>query len=196
MNWEPWAIAGGAAFGLSVAAWTGIVYNRWFLRSNPWVENTRRRLWWQYMRHGVSGTRMMPAGAPLGVSFALVSISAWTFSGDPKSAVGGITGLVGFVGMIGSMLLGWLRPRWLLAPWHRAELEREAAGLAPAMPPPSDGPSRTMTRREQFIGYAMVAGLVVAWWCFALSPAILIGAGGMLGILAVTRVRPPSRSGS
>jgi len=37
--------------------------------------------------------------------------------------------------------------------------------------------------REQALGYGLVAALVAAWWFFSLSPAILIGVGGLLGIL-------------
>lgn len=189
MNWQPWIMLGVAGFGLAMAVWTAVAYHRWALRSNAWMENYRRRLWWHFIRHGITGSWIIPAGVPFGLSFVLLGMGGWIIVQNPGNAAGAMLGFVGFVAMVASMALAWLRPRWLLAPWHRSELDRQAAGLEPAMPPPSDGRTMTMTRREQIIGYAMVGALLIAWWWFALSPTILIGVGTLLGILAVTRVR-------
>lgn len=185
----PYFLGGIAVACLALAAWGAVVYQGWLLRSNAWADRNRRRLYWWYLRHRVANLWVMPAVVPLSLSLAVLATSGVIIAARPASDLGPAIGFVGFIGTVLSMLVAWLRPRWLMASWHRAELDREAAGLAPLMAPPPEGRSMTMTRGEQVFGYALVAGLAVAWWVFSLSPAVLIGAGTILGILAVAQVR-------
>ena len=119
----------------------------------------------------------------------MLGVSGLFIAADRESRIGGGLGALALLGMLVSAILAWRRPSWFLAEWHRMQIEREQAGLAPSLPPPPDGPSFTMTRRQRRIGVLFVAlGLIVSW-ILGLSPAVLIGLGPVLGILAVAEIR-------
>jgi hypothetical protein len=180
---------GVVAVSVVLAIWSAVVYRGWFFGSHPWAEMTRRRLYWHYMRAGISLAWLQPAVVPYALSFALLGVGAFFIAADEESRIGAWLGALALLGMLVSALLAWRRPSWFLAEWHRAENERERAGLTPLLPPPPDGPSFTMTRRERRIGFLFVAiGLIVSW-ILGLSPAVLIGLAPVLGILTVAEIR-------
>ena len=86
------------------------------------------------MRPGISGSWLQPAFVPLFLSLALLGVCGFFIGADEDSRIGAWLGLLGLLGMLVSALLAWRRPAWFLAPWHRTEIEREKAGLEPAMP--------------------------------------------------------------
>jgi hypothetical protein len=180
---------GVVAVCVVLAIWSAVVYRGWLFGSHPWADVTRRRLYWHYMRTGISLAWLQPAVVPYALSFALLGVGGFFIAADRESRIGGGLGALALLGMLVSALLAWRRPSWFLAEWHRAEIEREQAGLEPLLPPPPDGPSVTMTRRERRIGFLFVAlGLIISW-ILGLSPAVLIGLAPVLGILAVAEIR-------
>jgi hypothetical protein len=181
--------AGMVAIGVVLAIWGAAVYRGWIFGSNSWVVASRRRMYWHHMRAGVSGTWLQPAVVPYALSWALLGVGGFLIGADENSRIGPWLGIFGLLGMLVSGLLAWRRPSWFLASWHRIEIEREKAGLAPLLPEPPEGRPITMTRRERRIGFVFVAlGLIVSW-ILGLSPAVLIGLSPVLGILAVAEIR-------
>ena len=173
--------------GLAFVAHAITVYHGWLFDSNPWVVDVRRRTYWHYMRTGVPSAWAIPGALPLGISLLSLGIGAWLLSSDRSDAIGLAAALIGLLGMLASFVLAWLRPPWFLARWHRIEVERERSGLEPLIPPPSDGPTMSMTRREYITGLALIGILIIVWWVFDLSPAVLVSAATLLGILGIAR---------
>lgn len=174
---------------VALAIWSAVVYRGWLFGSSTWAVTTRRRLYWHQMRPGISGSWLQPAVVPFALSWALLGIGGFLIGADEDSRFGAALGALGWLGMVVSALLAWRRPSWFLAPWHRTEIEREHAGLEPSMPPPPEGPSITMARRDRRIGFVFVAlGLIVSW-ILGVLPGALIGAAPLIGILAVAEIR-------
>lgn len=45
----------------------------------------------------------------------------------------------------------------------------------------------SMTRREYITGLALIGILIMVWWVFDLSPAVLVSAATLLAILGIAR---------
>jgi hypothetical protein len=180
-------VAAMTGAGLALVAHGITVYHGWLFDSHPWVVRVRRRTYWHFMRTGVPSAWGIPGTLSLGISLLSLSLGTWLLSSDQSDGIGLAAALIGLLGMFASFVLAWLRPRWFLAGWHRMEVERERAGLEPLLPPPSDGPTMSMTRREYTTGLALVGMLFIVWWVFALPPAVLISAATLLGILGIAR---------
>jgi hypothetical protein len=183
-----WLMAGVGAFGAALAAWTAVVYHGWLFANHSSVDRARRRIWWFFLSHDLWMSRATPFGVLLGCGFALIGFGAIPVVEQPDHPAIAVVA-VGWLVMMAGVVLTFLRPRRFLAPWHRMELERAEAGLAPLIEPPTEGRTMTMTRRERVVAWVLVAAMVVAWWVLSLSPAVLIGIGSMLGLLAVIEVR-------
>ena len=180
--------AGMIVVGIVLAIWSAVVYRGWFLGAHPWAIATRRRLYWHAMRHGIPGTRLQPAVIPYALGFALLGVASWMIADDQRT-LGGALGAIALIAMLVSGVIAWRRPIWLLAPWHRTEIERERQGLPPEIPPPPEGPSMTMTRRERRIGFVLVGVSLIGAWVLDLAPAVYIGLAPVLGFLAVAEIR-------
>jgi hypothetical protein len=176
-------------FGVVFAIWGAAVYRGWLFASSSWAEATRRRVYWHQMRPGISGSWLQPGVVPFALSFALLGVCGFLIGADEESRIGAFVGLLGLLGMLVSALLAWRRPSWFLAPWHRTEIEREQAGLEPLMPPPPEGRSFTMTRRDRRIGFVFVALALIVSWFLGVLPGALIGAAPLLSLLAVAEIR-------
>ena len=176
-------------FGVLLATWSAVVYRGWLFRSSTWAVATRRRVYWHQMRPGISGSWLQPAFVPFALSFALLGVCGFLIGADKESRIGAFIGLLGLLGMLVSALLAWRRPAWILAPWHRTEIDREQAGLEPLMPPPPEGRSFTMTRRDRRIGFVFVAVALIVSWFLGVLPGALIGVAPLLSILAVAEIR-------
>lgn len=185
----PFAIGFCLLMGLGLMLHGLIVYHGWLLGSHPRVVQLRRRLYWHAIRAGWPFAWAMPGNLWYGVSMLLLGLGAWRLAIEQEDGLAAALALVGLVGMFVVLGLAWLRPPWFLAPWHRAGLKRERAGLPPAIPPPREGPTMTMTRRERTFGLVLAGLLILAWWAFSLSGVILIGVAAILGILGVVPTR-------
>jgi hypothetical protein len=181
-------MAGVGMFGAAVAAWTAVVYHGWLFANDLRVVRARRRLWWFFLSHDLWLSRGTPFGVLLGGGFALMGFGGIPIVKQPDHPAIAVVA-VGWLVMMAGVVLTFFRPRRLLADWHRTELKRAESGLSPLLEAPPEGRALTMTRRERFVAYGLVAAMAVAWWVLSLSPAILIGIGGLLGLLAVTGIR-------
>ena len=176
-------------FGVLLALWSGVVYRGWLFGSSTWAVATRRRLYWYQMRPGISGSWLQPGLVPFALSFALLGVCGFFIGADEESRFGAFVGVLGMLGMLVSALLAWRRPSWLLAPWHRTEIERERAGLEPLIAPPPEGRSFTMTRRDRRFGFVFVAIALIVSWALGVLPGALIGAAPLLSLLAIAEIR-------
>ncbi len=180
---------GIVVWGVALATWSAVVYRGWLFGSGAWAVATRRRVFWYQMRPGISGSWIHPVLVPFSLSWALLGVCGFLIGVDPESRIGALIGLLGFLGMLVSALLGWRRPAWILAPWHRTEIERQKAGLEPLMPPPPEGRSFTMTRRDRRIGFVFVAIALIVSWFLGVLPGALIGTAPLLSLLAIAEIR-------
>lgn len=185
---DQWLMAGVGLFGMALAASTAVVYHGWLFGNNPRVVRVRRRLWWFFLRHDLWLTRGTPFGVLLGGGFAIIGLAGIPIVEQPDHPAIALVAF-GWLVMMAGVVLAFIRPRRLLADWHRAELERAESGRTPLLEVPSEGPAMTITRRQRLVAYGLVAAMAVAWWALSLSPAILIGIGGLLGLIAVIDIR-------
>jgi hypothetical protein len=123
----------------------------------------------------------------MGLGLIAWGVSAWLMTANPGDSAAIALALLGFPLIFIPMLLSWLRARWFLAPWHRTEVEREAAGLEPLLPVPGEGRQMTITRRELSFGLVLAAACLVVWWVAEPVP-FLIGAFSVLGLMGAMRL--------
>jgi len=173
--------------GLWLVAVGAVVYRGWLFATHPWVLRTRSRLFWHGIRAGMPYAWSIPATVPAGLGSIAWGLAAGLQAADPQNPYWIWLALLGFPLIFVPMFLVWRRVRWFLAPWHRVEVEREAAGLEPLIPMPADGPEMTMTPREQLFGLGLAAACLVAWWVLESLP-FLIGAFNVLGLMAAMRL--------
>ncbi len=177
-------------FCLGVGLWLiffgVVVYHGWLIGNHPWAVRTRRRVFWHGMRAGMPYASLLPGAVPMGLGLIAWGVGAWLMtSGFAGSA--GFALLIGFPLIFIPVLLSWRRVRWFLAPWHRTEVDREAAGLEPLLLEPDEGPQMTVTSREMVFGFVLAAACLVVWWV-AESVPFLIGALIVLGLMSVMRL--------
>jgi hypothetical protein len=179
------------AFCLGVGLWLiffgVVVYHGWLMGSHPWAVRTRRRLFWHGIGAGMPYAWLLPGAIPMGLGLVAWGVSAWLMSANPGDGVATALALLGFPLIFIPMLLSWLRARWFLAPWHRSEVEREAAGFEPLLPVPAEGRQMTITRRELSFGLVLAIACLVVWWV-AESVPFLIGALSVLGLMGTMRL--------
>ena len=72
----------------------------------------------------------------MGLGLIAWGASAWLITANPGGGPAISLALLGFPLIFIPMILSCRRVRWFLAPWHRTEVEREAAGLEPLVPLP------------------------------------------------------------
>jgi hypothetical protein len=184
------------AFGIILGLWLipsgALVYHGWLFANHPRVVQTRGRLYWRGMRAGMPYAWTIPAAVPAGLGLIAWCVAAAILTAEPENAYGIWLGLVGFPLIFLPLFLAWRRTRWFLAPWHRAEIEREAAGLEPLIPPPADGPHKTMTRRELLLGLGLAAACFVAWWAWSSLPFLIAGLN-VLALMAAMRLATTPR---
>ena len=181
------AVAFSVILGLWLIAFAAVVYHGWLFAAHPWAVRTRRRLFWHGFRAGMPYAWAVPAAVPGGLGIICWGVAAGLLANDPSNRFAVWLAMLGFPLIFIPMFLAWQRVRWFLAPWHRTEVEREAAGLEPLIAMPTDGPQMTMTPREQLFGLGLAAACLVAWWVLE-SPPFLIGALTVLGLMAAMRV--------
>jgi len=179
------------AFFLGLGLWLivfgGVVYNGWLIGNHPWADRSRRRLFWHGIRAGMPYAWLIPGAIPIGLGSIAWGVSAWLITTNPDDGVAIPLALLGFPLIFIPVLLCWRRVRWFLAPWHRTEVEREAAGLEPLLPPPAEGPQMTITSREMWFGLVLVAACLVIWWVAEAVP-FLIGGLSVLGFMGAMRL--------
>jgi len=183
----PFVVGFFAILGLWLIAFGATVYHGWVLGDRPWVVRARRRFFWHGMRAGMPYAWLVPGAVPVGLGAIAWAAAAGLVSSDAENAYGLWLGLLGFPLIFIPMFLAWRRLRWFLAPWHRSEVEREAAGLPPAMPVPESGPQMTITPRQHLFGLGLAAACVAGWWFSGLL-AFLTGAFYIVALLAAMRV--------
>lgn len=183
-------VAGLVTAAALLVGWGGIIYHGWLVGSAAPFERARRRLFWRAIRRGTFVSWAIPAAVPVGISLLVIALGVWLMSIDDRSDAGSSFAVLGVLGVLLSLVLAARRPPWLLAAWHRIELERARQGLGPITPPPDEESApRPMTRREQVIGLAVALALTFAWWAFSLPLGVLLLAGAIAWILATTTVR-------
>ena len=133
-----------AAFCLGIGLWLiffgVVVYHGWLIGNHPWAVRTRRRVFWHGIRAAMPYVWLLPGAIPMGLGMIAWGASAWLITANPGDGLAISLTLLGFPLIFVPMFLSWRRVRWFLAPWHRTEVEREAAGLEPVMPLPAEGP--------------------------------------------------------
>jgi len=179
------------AFFLGVGLWLIlfglVVYYGWLIGSHPWAVRTRRRVFWHGIRAGMPYAWLLPGAIPMGLGSIAWGVSAWLITANPGDGTAIPLALLGFPLIFIPVLLSWRRVRWFLAPWHRTEVEREAAGLEPLLPVPAEGPQMTITWRQVLFGLVLAAACLVVWWV-AESVPFLIGALNVLGLMGAIRL--------
>jgi hypothetical protein len=187
---EPTAVI-ALAFCLGIGLWLiyfgVVVYHGWLFGNHPWAIQTRRRVFWHGIRAGMPYAWLLPGVIPMGVGFMAWGASAWLITANPGDGLPIMLGLLGLPLIFIPVLLSWWRVRWFLAPWHRTEVERQAAGLEPLLPMPAEGPQMTITLRELSVGLVLAGACLVVWWV-AESVPFLIGALNVLGLMGAMRL--------
>ena len=167
--------------------WGGLVYHRWLAGSAAPFERARRRLYWQTIRRGTVLDWAIPAAVPLGLSLLLMAVGVWVMSVDEQADGGSAIAVLGLLCALLSLLVAARRPAWLLARWHRVEIQRASEGLGPVIPAPDEkAVPRPMTPRERLIGLLVALALAIAWWALSLPLVVLLLAGAILWIVATT----------
>jgi hypothetical protein len=179
------------AFFLSVGLWLiffgVVVYHGWLMGSHPWAVRTRRRVFWHGIRAGMPYAWLLPGAIPMGLGLIAWGMSAWLIITNPGDGAAILLAVLGFPLVFFPVFLSWRLVRWFLAPWHRTEVERKAAGLEPLLPVPAEGPHMAITWREMLFGLMLAGACLVVWWV-AESVPFLIGALNVLGLMGAMRL--------
>jgi len=184
---EVFAVAFFLGVGLWLIFFGLVVYQGWLIGSHPWAVRTRRRVFWHGIRAGMPYAWLLPGAIPMGLGSIAWGVSAWLITANPGDGAAIPLALLGFPLIFIPVLLSWRRVRWFLAPWHRTEVEREAAGFEPLLPVPAEGPQMTITWRQVLFGLVLAAACLVVWGV-AESVPFLIGALNVLGLMGAIRL--------
>jgi hypothetical protein len=176
-----------ASFGLAlIGMW--LYWQGWDAASGE--DRRARAYWWQ--------VRFMPwpyhngvaASLPIGISLVFAAGGVLLPNDGPfgwlSPAMAAAT-LHGFHVGVWALIRP---PRFLQAPWLRADQERRKRGLPSAIPVPPEGKRPTMTARAFAVSALGFATFALVWLALGFPPGpILIGLAIALPAVAATRLR-------